>query len=576
MKKIFSILFALVLVVSLGLVTAAPVAAQSTVLDHFKCYPASGIDPIEEFVYLEDQFGTVEAVVGEAKFFCNPVAKREEEMPPMPSPMILNPDHHLTLYSLYQEEEPQERIVKAENQFGTQQLVVSDPVMLGVPTHKLYPGEHYSPVGLDHFLIYEVIEGPSVEVEMDLYDQFGYEPGVFVYEPVYFANPVKKTHDGDVTLIRNPDAHLVFYRIASYSVSGWVLIDNQFNEQELEVYVDEYYPALLAVPSEKEEQVIQYTLTISSTAGGSVTTPGEATFTCDAGTVVNLVATTATGYGFVNWAGDVNTIANVNAATTTITMEDDYKITARFTPVEGSKTQEVTNGTVNAREEADTQVEVAGTATVTVARYDENPGGPPPPALPSQPDWKSLGKYIDVYVPDTRDVTEVEIKLYYTNAEVTAANVSEKSLRLFWWDGEDWVACSDSGVNTDSTNGYSGYMWAKIRSDTTPTLNQLQGTEWGGYGHPSEPPQPLCSISTAAYGTDTAKEINILREFRDAVLLPNSLGIRFVSLYYKTSPPIANFISQHQVLKKVVRLGLIDPIVAILNWSHDLWSARRL
>jgi len=74
----------------------------------------------------------------------------------------------------------------------------------------------------------------------------------------------------------------------------------------------------------------QYSLTTSSTAGGSVTTPGEGTFTHDAGTVVSLVATPATGYEFVGWTGDVGTIANVNAASTTITMNDSYSIRADF------------------------------------------------------------------------------------------------------------------------------------------------------------------------------------------------------------------------------------------------------
>jgi hypothetical protein len=231
-------------------------------------------------------------------------------------------------------------------------------------------------------------------------------------------------------------------------------------------------------------------------------------------------------------------------------------------------TETVTDDTVDAREEADTEVAVDGTATVTVFPYDENPGGLPPT------DFSPLDKYIDVYVPDTTEANQLEVRLFYADAEVAAANVSEESLRLFWWDGTAWVQCSDSGVNTDSTNGYSGYMWAKIRSDTTPTLVQLQGTEWGGYGHPSKPPQPLCSIATAAYGTDRAKEIHILREFRDTVLLLNSLGTEVTSLYYKTSPPIANFISQHEGPRTAVRVGFVDPIVTILTWSHDLWSAR--
>jgi hypothetical protein len=75
---------------------------------------------------------------------------------------------------------------------------------------------------------------------------------------------------------------------------------------------------------------VKYDLTIASTAGGSVTTPGEGRSTYDEGTVVNLVATPGAGYRFVNWTGDVGTIANVNAATTTITMNDGYSIIANF------------------------------------------------------------------------------------------------------------------------------------------------------------------------------------------------------------------------------------------------------
>ena len=85
-------------------------------------------------------------------------------------------------------------------------------------------------------------------------------------------------------------------------------------------------------------------------------------------------------------------------------------------------------------------------------------------------------------------------------------------------------------------------------------------------------PFPFCYIATAAYGTDTAKEIDILREFRDTVLLPNGLGAKFVSFYYKTSPPIADFISQHEILKAVVRECFIDPIVKILSRTHGLWA----
>jgi uncharacterized repeat protein (TIGR02543 family) len=79
--------------------------------------------------------------------------------------------------------------------------------------------------------------------------------------------------------------------------------------------------------------VAAYDLTISSTAGGNVTIPGEGTFTYDVGTVVSLNAAPDAGYQFVNWTGDVSTIGNVNAAATIITTNGDYEITANFEEV---------------------------------------------------------------------------------------------------------------------------------------------------------------------------------------------------------------------------------------------------
>ena len=76
--------------------------------------------------------------------------------------------------------------------------------------------------------------------------------------------------------------------------------------------------------------LLSYDLTADSTDGGEVTTPGEGTFTNDCGTVVDLVATPDAGYRFVNWTSNVSTISDVNTATTTITMNGDYSITANF------------------------------------------------------------------------------------------------------------------------------------------------------------------------------------------------------------------------------------------------------
>ena len=76
----------------------------------------------------------------------------------------------------------------------------------------------------------------------------------------------------------------------------------------------------------------QYNLTIASTTGGNVTSPGEGTFAYDEGTVVNLVAEAEEGYYFVRWTGDVSTVDDVDSSGTTITINDDYSITANFVP----------------------------------------------------------------------------------------------------------------------------------------------------------------------------------------------------------------------------------------------------
>jgi parallel beta-helix repeat protein len=70
-----------------------------------------------------------------------------------------------------------------------------------------------------------------------------------------------------------------------------------------------------------------------------------------------------------------------------------------------------------------------------------------------------------------------------------------------------------------------------------------------------------CFIATAAYGTPMAEEIQTLREFRDEYLLTNPVGQAFVDFYYRVSPPIAQFITEHPSLKPMVRVGLLPAVV---------------
>jgi len=58
------------------------------------------------------------------------------------------------------------------------------------------------------------------------------------------------------------------------------------------------------------------------------------------------------------------------------------------------------------------------------------------------------------------------------------------------------------------------------------------------------------------------------------VLLPNSFGAELVSLYYRTSPPIAGLLAGNGALRWLTREFLVDPVVAVLNWSGAWWRGR--
>jgi len=73
-----------------------------------------------------------------------------------------------------------------------------------------------------------------------------------------------------------------------------------------------------------------------------------------------------------------------------------------------------------------------------------------------------------------------------------------------------------------------------------------------------------CFVATASFGTLLHPSVKVLRDFRDAFLLGNTLGQRLVALYYTLSPPLAEGIAQAEMLRFVVRMLLL-PVVGF-SW----------
>ena len=393
-------------------------------LDHFKWYLAGSAESLDEVVYLEDQFCSIEATVGYAAGFGNPVKKVHGDV----TTPISDPDHHLAAYEIYYEEEPETWFVEVENQFGLQELIVSGPYGLAVPTQK---EGHQAPVGLDHFLIYEVIDGPSVDVSVSLQDEFDDElQESSVGYPIYFANPVKKTHGSEVTEIVNDEDHLVFYTI-DFSFSGEVDIANQFGEQTLEVYTI-FETGGLAVPSEKkdhwQEEVYDLTIVADPGEGGTATDlTGASPY--PAGTGVSIQAVANPLYRFVSWTAPAGGFADTNAAETTFTMPaQDVTVTAHFETTEPTAL-------------------VIGTARDTdeyYAIFEQTAAGP---VMREFVEQVNLGGGVHLSVYDT-DTEECWVPLVLDRREITEVSPGE-------WDIDDVT----QGICDDIAAGDVHFLW---------------------------------------------------------------------------------------------------------------------
>jgi serine protease len=74
-----------------------------------------------------------------------------------------------------------------------------------------------------------------------------------------------------------------------------------------------------------------------------------------------------------------------------------------------------------------------------------------------------------------------------------------------------------------------------------------------------------CFIATVAYGSYLDPHVSVLRNFRDRYLLTNAAGVALVELYYKNSPPIADFIGRYESLCTLTR-WILTSVVFIIEY----------
>jgi uncharacterized repeat protein (TIGR02543 family) len=240
------------------------------------------------------------------------------------------------------------------------------------------------------------------------------------------------------------------------------------------------------------------------------------------GTEVSIKAEAAEGYQFVNWTAPAGEFDNASAAETTFTMPaQNVTVTAHFEeelpPVEPTVTTQAATG-------------IATNSATLNMNYTVGDFGP------------------------------VEVCFAYKKSTAST------------WSSTGWVSKLADGTYAALRTGLSSNTKYDFKAQLKYNSTVIEGTPLQFTTKTSStPPSQGCFIATAAYGTPTAEQINVLREFRDVVLLKNTVGSQFVALYYRFSPPVADFIAENSFLRTLVRELVVDPIVWVVETTGDMW-----
>ncbi len=159
-----------------------------------------------------------------------------------------------------------------------------------------------------------------------------------------------------------------------------------------------------------------------------------------------------------------------------------------------------------------------------------------------------------------------------------SASDPDGTITTYEWDFDGNGTIDATTTSTPTTHTYSVpgtyNIIAKVTDNagatatgrTSLSVTSSSGTKSGNSSSSSSSDSSGgCFIATAAYGSYLDPHVKVLRQFRDHYLLTNTMGRAFVRFYYRTSPPIADYIARHSLIKTAVRFTL-TPLVYGLEY----------
>jgi hypothetical protein len=177
----------------------------------------------------------------------------------------------------------------------------------------------------------------------------------------------------------------------------------------------------------------------------------------------------------------------------------------------------------------------------------------------------------------TEAATNITSYSAIVNMSYTAGSLSSVEVRFACKRASDqasfyttWVSTAGNGTYTEKLTGLASKTNYEFKAQLRYDGTVIEGATRPFSTVPGASPG-FCFIATAAYGTATTQQIDVLREFRDVVLLESAIGSRFVALYYQLSPPVADFIASTDLSRFLFRELLVNPIIWVVEAIGDIW-----